>query len=186
MQVPTCCSIIARVINAPVAGPTGFIYCGQGRVFLEQGSTWQVATPTSRPPPIGAPSPHLEILMSIIIKKDDGDKVIPLGDVLSLDYERSSIYSGIVGDVRPKKLTGGEAHGILGLIDFEHPFYPPGIPAALITGRLTVTFFSTQNNGTRVEGRASFALYNDRLLRDETSDAYYSATDGLRVALALL
>ncbi|MBO9557252.1 MAG: DUF4347 domain-containing protein [Caulobacter sp.] len=49
---------LARVANANVYGPTGLLYCNsQGNFYLEEGSQWQVATPTAQPNPIPPPAP---------------------------------------------------------------------------------------------------------------------------------
>lgn len=47
---------IAQVIDAPVYGPTGLLYCdSHGNFMLEPGAVWQMATPTQRPAPIDPP-----------------------------------------------------------------------------------------------------------------------------------
>lgn len=44
---------LAKVLNANVYGPTGLIYCaGEGDFVLQNGSVWQMATPTAQPAPI--------------------------------------------------------------------------------------------------------------------------------------
>jgi hypothetical protein len=166
---------VARVVGAAVAGPTGFLYCSGGNLTLEPRSTWQVATPTSRPPAIAAPTPHLQVLMKLAISMQGKISLVDLKDVSRVHYKT---FAFMTGGAHSTTLTGDDGRDLLRLIDLEHPFQPPGIPAALVTGELEVTFTASGQEHTR-----SFNIYNDRLLHDPTEDVYYNATAAFTTAL---
>ncbi|MBB1287374.1 hypothetical protein HRH25_23560 [Flavisolibacter sp. BT320] len=172
---------LARVINAPVAGPTGFVYCGGGPsdLYLEPGSVWQVATPTQRPNPINAPTPFFrDLVMNLNLNFDQQYESIPVEKILNIEYIR-----GKTRDVAPLfSLAGNSAKDLVNLIQFDTPFNPGGIPAAVITGKLVVTF----EHNNKQEQR-EFNVYNNRLIQDTThTNTFYSCLEGFKDAVQML
>lgn len=172
---------LARVTGVNVAGPTGFLYCSNGQFSLEANSTWQVATPTQRPNPIQAPTPHLEVMaMQVRIRHQGQTLDLDLDSVLNATYTQlASAPSSAAASIA---VAGEHAKSLAATIRWDQPFTPPGIPAAIATGRLKVTF---RVGGSDVE--KSFLVYNNRLLQDEgEKDQFYRATEAFREAVLLL
>lgn len=110
---------------------------------------------------------------------DQPQRQISINDVVSVEFVRPTTQTNISATFT---LSGDEAKGILQLVQFEEPYEPGGIPAAIVTGRLILTF----TVGDRQESR-EFLVYNDRLLQDTASpETFYRATEGFRNALITL
>jgi hypothetical protein len=172
--------MLAQVVNVPVAGPTGFIYCGGGYpdLWLEPNSVWQVATPTNKPNPIAAPTPYFQdLIMDIKLTENGQIMTMPLATVISVKYtpgkklETPSTFS----------MADDKARDLVQLIRFDAPFQPGGIPAAIVTGRLSIIF---ERDGQRQE--REFRIYNNRLLQDVVApQTYYHVTEGFTQAFAI-
>lgn len=159
---------IAQTVNCQVGGPTGFLYCQGGRLWLEPNSVWQVATPTNRPTAIAAPTAHFMgyIEMELAIIGSEGKiRLVKLESVTEV------VYVPAFGRSRtPTTLIGNDARDLLSLVRFDAPFQPGGQPAALVTGVLTVRFG---------EETREFNIFNDRLLQDRSNPTlFYQATAG--------
>jgi len=77
-------------------------------------------------------------------------------------------------------LTGNDATGLLQLIEFNNPFQPGGIPAAIVTAKLVVSFNSAEYG----EETREFNVYNYRLIQDTTSpETFYYCLPGFNEAL---
>jgi hypothetical protein len=175
---------IAKVINALATGPTGFLYCSGGNMSLEAGSTWQVATPTNRPNPIPAPTPHFSDLTThLILSNKPRPQRVSLDDLIFVEY----IPRGIVQTTaRNITFEGNDGKGLLRLARFDSPFEPGGVPAAIVTGRLIITF-AVKRKGRKAEEQREFLIYNNRLLQDKLSpETFYNATTAFTQTLAAL
>ena len=162
---------IAQIVGRPVRGRTGFTYCGGANITFEANSTWQTATPETRPAPIAAPTPHfgtLEESVSMLIRDENGYKEIPLQSIQSVVVSRAPQFShNQAGQV---SLDSNSGKDLLRLVDFNHPFYPGGVPTAFVTGLLSLTYIDSESS----QATKDFVIYNDRLIQDkEFSDAYY-------------
>jgi hypothetical protein len=165
---------IAQTVSCQVAGPTGFLYCDGGRLWLEPKSVWQVATPTNRPTPIPAPTPHFMSYSEIELPAMGSEnRFVKLSSVTEV------MYVPMLGRNRaPINLRGDEARDLLSLVRFDAPFRPGGTPGALVTGILTVSF----GDETR-----EFNIFNGRLLQDRSNPTFfYQATAGFDLMLKSL
>ena len=160
---------VARVVNSPVSAPTGFLYCGGGKLWLEQGSTWQTATPTHKPNPIPAPTPHLNFALMNTMKIMSNDAFVDL----TADNVVSVSVTTALKDIG--SLTADDSKSLLALIDFSQPITIPGIPAAISTGSIKATF---DNNGRKIN--KEFIIYNNRLIVDaEALNTAYRCSEGI-------
>ncbi len=153
---------LARVVNAPVWGPTGLIYCNaHGDFMLETGSLWQLATPAMLPAPISPPS----LLPSSLAAS------LPSGQAGGRVGACAAFGSG--GVPLPRK----SALALASQVRWDQRFHPPGEPAAVVTGRLRVSF-----GGTAMR---SFTILGDALVRDDADPTrVYPVALGFR-AIAL-
>jgi hypothetical protein len=150
---------VARVINAPVAGPTGFLYCDAGNFSREAGSTWQVATPTSKPSPINPPTLHLymDFMKEAQIRIGNSTLTVSTNRIISV---RFSSMSANKSDI--EYVNRNDIESLLMLINFSNPIQLPGMPAAITTGEI---FLTIDNEGKLVEKH--FLIYNNRLVQDQ-------------------
>lgn len=162
---------IAQTVNCQVGGPTGFLYCDNGRLWLEPNSVWQVATPTYRPPAIPAPTPHFMSYLEMEFAMEGKTNLVKLESVTEV------IYTPTFGRSRvATTLAGNDARDLLSLVRFDAPFQPGGNPAALVTGILTVKFG---------EQTREFDIFNNRLLQDRSNPTlFYQATASFGVVLS--
>lgn len=177
---------MAKVVEAPVAGPTGYIYCGRTKDFyLEGGAVWQVATPKARPHPIEPPDvERFEGLdMELKLNYEGRFRSIPLGDVVSVEVVRGLSIDPDFDDSEEtarETFSGDDAKRLLSLVRFDEPFQPGGVPAAMVTGRMTVHFVRDREE----EQQRAFVVYNHLLLQDRTApDTFYRCHNSFREAL---
>jgi hypothetical protein len=115
--------------------------------------------------------------MDMLLNDVGGPRKVPLSSVVSVEYTPTFLPS-----LSPQTiaLAGNDASSLLNLIQFDNPYQPGGIPAAMVTGVLRVTFGP---DGGGQETR-EFNVYNYRLLQDTASpDTFYFCTPALREAL---
>lgn len=166
---------IAQRTNHTVRARTGLTSCGSGGITFQEGSTWQVATPTQRPNPIPAPS-HFRKLSSAEIKfKDEGGiKTISNAEIKKVKVSKVSPYTSSQSEVVLER-EGVEA--LLKNIDFNPARFGTGKRDALlgiITARIKV--FIDSNGKTK-----EFLVYNNSVLQDsEYPEIYYSVLPGFK------
>jgi hypothetical protein len=92
---------------------------------------------------------------------------VAIENVVSLQlYEATSLDSRLI-----ESWSGREAQVAATYVEFDKPFEPGGVPAAIVTGMLVLTF----KGAAQIE-RRSFRVYNRRLLQDMTwADTFYYA-----------
>jgi hypothetical protein len=159
-------TLLATRINAPVAAPTGIIFCEGGRITLIPPATWQIARPGMRPPTIPLPAAPLPInidaISSAFFMQEEGVKEVPLDDLVSAQLE---VFGSKADGIRD--LTQREAADLLRLVDFLHPLKMRGSIAAIHTCKLTVAY-------SNMPKPKVLNIYNDRILRDgDQPEAYY-------------
>lgn len=177
---------IAKRINRAVQARTGFAYCGDNKITYENNSTWQVATPTNRPNPIGAPTPHFVTNLQNISFQEEGNLInLDVSSPIEVTFSRPS-RSGLPLFAKGEQLfavQGDTAKGLLAQVDFGNPFQPGGVPAAVITGILSLKGKDTSGKDILRD----FAVYNDRLLQDvQELDTFYSVASGFRLTVQQL
>lgn len=166
---------MAQRTGKPVRARTGLTYCGSGGITYQDGSTWQVATPESKPEPINLPFTFRSMSENLLLFQGDKFETVQFDDIANIQFTRA--YKLLRDEVIPTsfELPREEAQAILGLIDFSNPFNPGGIPAALISGKLSISIAGKEND-TR-----EFNIYNDRLVQDlRYCDVFYNVAPGFR------
>lgn len=155
---------IAQIIGRPVRGRTGFTYCGGANITFEANSTWQTATPETRPVPIPAPTPHFGILqesVGMLIRNENGYKEISPQSIQGVVVSRAPEYSP--NQARQMSLDSNSGADLLRLVDFDHPFNPGGFPTAFITGAFSLAYIDSEAG----EVTKDFIIYNNRLIQDK-------------------
>ena len=81
------------------------------------------------------------------------------------------------------RLADNDARQFLQLVNFATPLKPGGLPGALVTGILAITF--TEDRGAASERQ--FCIYNNELLQDLSfPDTYYRAAPEFASAVYVL
>ena len=144
-----------------VRAGTGFLYSTPDKMWWENGSVWQVATPSNKPPPIAAPSPHF-IGASSMFEINGQDRTF--SDIGSIEIERC-VFDQTVG--ARKALSGEPATAAAGMLFTSPDLDMKGISnSGLITAIVKLTFKSGE--------AIVFDVYNDRLAVERTGEtAYY-------------
>jgi hypothetical protein len=149
---------LARIVNAPVVAPTGFIYCGPHHFRLEDNSTWQVASPGFKPSSIAAPKPSYSpnFMKYFIIYKNRKPLQVNKETVASIDIKTSIHFGSLI------RLTDNQKNEFLTRIDLSQPIELPGIPGAIVSG----SFIMTINNENE-EIQKEYLILNRRLVQDK-------------------
>lgn len=173
---------IANRIGKPVRARTGLTTCGGGGITFEKGSTWQVANPGQRPNPIPEPSLLFDFSVKDMKLEISGTfEEVPLESVSKVSVTRPYTFLRQSLSDASVNLDRKDAQAILRLINFSEPFNPGGMPAAMVTAKITI-FFDGKEDSPR-----QFDVYNNRLLHDlDCPNVFYSATPGFSTALKML
>jgi hypothetical protein len=161
---------MSQFATFPVRATNGYVYTDGTRVWLEANAVWVTATPTAKPSPVNAPTPHPLIMRadqrSFIIDSEGKSISIPLEKVSRVEIERYSITR----DKQNLLLSGEVAQMFVWRLLYTEPFELPGQPMAFITAKVTLTFDAGEGQETR-----TIIVYNDRLAYDAMSKkAYYT------------
>ncbi|WP_199119604.1 hypothetical protein [Pedobacter sp. ASV28] len=160
--------LLAQAIGKPVAGRTGFTYSSnEPRVWFENGSVWQVATPDRRPTPINAPTPHFTKLKMITFNDGNVFKIITADQVEEVRISRNFINSNV--GIRQLNVDNKLNKGILKDFFASEPFTIDGQFSAMKTGQVSVKVKFEKEIKTFV-----FDLYNDRIIGDQFGNYYYT------------
>jgi hypothetical protein len=152
---------MAKRSGRAVRACTGFLFCGDPNgIYMENGAVWQVATPTNKPAPIAAPSPHFSVDANV--KFESTDREYDASDVVDIEFWLQSFGEKIGLN---KRLSGQTAQYVAANL-----FYPPamvisGRVSAMITGHIRVSLAGS--------GVIDFAVFNDRLAVDVKSRTSY-------------
>ncbi|MDB5456709.1 MAG: hypothetical protein JWP92_2294 [Caulobacter sp.] len=146
---------IARIVNASVSAPTGWISCNAQGVFaLQDGTGFQTATPTSKPTPIPKPSTGATLAVSNALLQVNGALVsVDLDDMASATY-LAATTDGVT-------LTGPRALSLAKAVALDSPLTIPGALGSLVTGELKVTFKTSTGVLTK-----TFVVYEAALVQD--------------------
>jgi hypothetical protein len=164
---------LATTLNVTVQAPTGLVWLESGDTdpFLEECAKWQKATPGVLPHAIALPrvSQPDSFMTTLILRGVDR---VQITDVVSLQlYATTSVESPLI-----QSWSDREAQMAATYVEFDQPFEPGGLPAAIVTGMLVLTFKRATGNEQR-----SFRVYNQRLVQDMTYEEtfYYTAIEQL-------
>jgi hypothetical protein len=123
--------------------------------------------------------------MQILVADNAGVQEVRVSDVISAEYVPLSLRASAT--TAAITLRGNDAHGLIRLVAFDAPFDPGGIPAAIATGKLILTFPLKGAAGKIEEVKREFLVYNDRLLQDIAyPQTFYHAFDGFAKAVSML
>jgi hypothetical protein len=151
---------IAQHCGRAVRGGTGFLYCNAQKLWWENGSVWQVATPTTKPAPIPAPSPHS--LVTRNVKFEAGGHELEATEAKKVEISLNSFGARDAG----KSLRGQGAQDLVANLFRSDPMEMNVGIAAMITGTLRVTFSKSRT--------VEYVVYNDKLAVDrKTHTGYY-------------
>jgi hypothetical protein len=164
---------MAKRCGRAVRAGTGFLYSNDKQTWWEAGSVWQVATPTNKPNPIPAPTPHLSVQATLLF--DVGGNDLPVTDIRTIEI------STILGNAKaasPKTATGSGAQNLVASLFLPQALEMSAEVMALLTAQLVLTF----TDGSIV----NFDVFNDRLAVDNVSQtAYYLAPGLQRIYISL-
>jgi hypothetical protein len=168
---------VAEVVNAAVAAPTGLVFCKDGDMTLEAGSTWQVGTPFAQPTAIEPPMPEKKEIYWIMLNQDGKKREVALKNVSKVEYVFSQRTKNRI------VLSGKEAMAFLQLVRFDQPIQIPGSLGAKVSGWLEITFTSGMK-GAKAEEMRKFVVYNNLILQDLNHlNTYYRCTEGFANAV---
>lgn len=168
---------VAMVINAPTFGSTGFVYCEQTDLTLEDGATWLKAEPKpdGKPKDSRAPKPYVSPIPHEIRRLDQRAPVIRPEHVRSVRLWSGRVDGAMI-HASPQVLPAPDVADVLSLVEFDNPSRLPGPPAAIIDHTLALRIETQHGAEQRL-----FHVYNERLVKDLTSDSWYNAPDFARI-----
>jgi hypothetical protein len=152
---------MAKRCGRAVRAGTGFLYNNSEKTWWENGSVWQVATPTNKPNPIPAPSPQLNVTDPL--KFEVNGQEFKAADVDSIEVFLVSLGAQAFA---AKSLRDQAAQSAVASL-----FLPPALEltaqvSAMRTASITLHFGKY--------GNLVFDVYNDRLaVNQESKTAYY-------------
>jgi hypothetical protein len=165
-------NLLAAIANATqtvVLAPTSFVYCGGGRIWLDEGGCWQKAEPGKTPPSI--PAPKITVSPSPVFQFKLGGKIQPVRSVKLLS----------LADAANRLVPSAHKASLLRLVDFASPFQPGGVPLAIVTGRMLVEIVA-QDGVTTI--RRLLLIYNDALAQDSSyPEIFYRIDSSFALAL---
>jgi hypothetical protein len=152
---------LARHSGRAVRAGTGFLYCNSQSFWWENGSQWQVATPTNKPAPIQAPSPHF-VGQNLMLEL--GGRPIKPNEVESLEITHVGINRARVGHFTYTKQA---AQSILSSLILSPPIdFTSSSVAAMVTAHLVVSLSD--------KSVIKLDVYNDRLaIEEKTRTGFY-------------
>jgi hypothetical protein len=161
-------AMVADAVKAPVAGPTGFIYCSDqlSKIYLEKNSEWQVAQSGTPPHVKSGPTHPTDTDNRLMLFNDKPSRKVPFELAGSIKYTCNNF--AYRGTKKSYLVDKKDAKELLQFISFTSLFNPGGKPAAIVTGQLEINF-EYQNK----EEQRELVVYNDRLIYDKRADTYY-------------
>jgi len=155
-----------------VRARTGFTYTNSTSVWFENNSTWQVATPSHKPAPIAAPTPHFVGTMVVF---ETAGANLSAEDVVGVTIERMTAPDA---KTTPKSLTDAAAAQLV-----KDLFVPNAMDMDVaIMGFITATIAVTFKGGATLV----FDVYNDRLAVEQSAKTGYYLRGPLKTLYDLL
>lgn len=160
---------LTKTTKRPVRALTGIAYIFTDAIHLEAGIDWNVATPeqdagvVNRPKPANAPFP-------VPANLNIGNKSFSLDSIARVridgwEIERETAFSP----------TAEERRDLAQLIDFTHPFTPPGLPLAPVTARIVIELSS--GPGLVLRDEVTLLIYGDVLAQDAADPSRFFDID---------
>lgn len=167
-------SQVANALGAQVRGLTGNVSADPDGMHFEPGCQWQTARPGQPPPPPIAP-PSLRLSQMPLKLAHDGREMVFDDDAI-----RQAIFEPAQASEAFDRLDGPLDVTTAARSGLGEPLNLPGELAALVTGRLTLAMKAPDGR----EIQKTFAVFNDRLLRDEAArDVYYRPSEAFIAAI---
>jgi hypothetical protein len=153
---------IAQALGCRVMAPTNFTWTDGSEVWVDEGTLWKTATPTSRPPDFLEEEVKLESVGSMnefVLATSEGYKKIPPDQII-----RVVIRAGYdqAAD-RARELIGSDISEFMNEIGVSQPFEPGGEPGSILTGLVEITVAGSTHEETRV-----LEIHDDSVLRDSS------------------
>lgn len=168
---------MAKRTGKAVRARTGLTYCGSGGVTYENGSTWQVATPGSKPSPIPPPSQHFAPSHVVQFMTDNTLRAIDVDAITKVSVIRR--FRGIGTEAEIMTLSDTDTRPLLSLIDLAHPFDPGGVPGAMANAELVLEVAGADDLAQR-----RLILYNYSVAQDaDFPNTFYRVNPAMRVML---
>lgn len=164
---------MAKRCGRAVRAGTGFLYSNTKETWWENGSVWQVATPTNKPAPIAAPSAHAIVNANLVF--DVAGQALDATAVQQVDIELVQFGRSLAA---PKSLRKRDAQQVVGAIFRGPALEMDAHIAGFKTARIRVDFGSA--------GSMEFDVYNDRLAVDARSKCAYYMAHSLQALFASL
>jgi hypothetical protein len=137
------------------------MYCGDPKgIYMENGAVWQVATPTNKPAPIAAPSPHFTV--DATVKFAETGREYDPADVVDVEF---SLHSFGERSGPAKRLSGQNAQFVAAGLFYPSAMDISGRVSAFVTGHIRVSFAGS--------GALEFDVFNDRLAVERKSRTGY-------------
>lgn len=160
--------ILAQITGKPVAARTGFTYSNSnGKIWFENGSVWQVATPTGRPTPIEAPTPHFQKADKLKLFTGKHFEYIEPNVISNIKIEKTLILARSINIELDQQIMENKQ----ALFDFfsSDPFRIEGELFAFKTAKITFDVALEER-----KQKLNFVLYNNRIIADEFNNYYYT------------
>lgn len=151
---------MAKRCGRAVRAGTGFLYCNRDKFWWENGTKWQVGTPTHKPTPIPAPSPHFGAFDPLIYA---GRNAVRIDQVVAIEIARTDQAGK---KVAPRRFESDQAVEIVTRL-FQSP--PIDLAEVAIPAMKTAEISIALADGTIVE----MTVLNDRLAVDQASGTGY-------------
>ncbi len=172
---------MAVAMQHPVSGRSGFTYTNGKKIWFEPNSVWVTATPTQRPTPVDAPTPHFvgTEAMVCIVNSKGGTQEAGSSTIRSIKVEKSA--TPFSAKKAAATLSGTDGREFGNLIFSSEPERLPGAPMAFVTAWLVVVF---DDAGSLFE--AKFSVFNNRLVVQDNADFGYRLSASAQFALEQL
>ena len=150
----------------PIAARTGFTYSNSQKLWFENASVWQVATPDHKPAPIAAPTPHFTQLTQL--KLYSGKTLLDIKENQIVEIKIEKINSSGIAERNQETVIAQEVSGkIIKTLFASEPFKIEGDLLPLKTHTITIkTIVSSENI-------LMFDVYNNRIIADKFGNYYY-------------
>lgn len=154
---------MAKATNATVSAPTGLLWCNAQRMWID--GVWRTATPMTPAVASAEAARVADTSLPAIIDVNGITTTIPRINIkiVSLTTVGDPLLASKVGDL--KTFTDK--------VDFGKPLVTDALPAARITGQITVEFKLSETQSVTKK----FNILSNILLHDESKPTYYYYVD---------
>ena len=157
---------MAVVTKHPVAARTGFTYTNNQRLWFENGSVWQVATPDHKPAPIAAPTPHFTKINKLKLYSGNTLLNITEDQIMEIKIEKTNAVIAKRGN-QETVIEQAISSKIIKDLFASEPFKIEGTLLATKTQQITIKISGSSEN------ILVFDVYNNRIIADKFANYYY-------------